>query len=35
MHTGPNGEEENTSMAYPLTPALKVENIGIVKATRY
>lgn len=31
---GPNGEELGTSMAYPITPALKQENIGIVKATR-
>jgi ABC-type antimicrobial peptide transport system permease subunit len=31
---GPNGEENGTSMAYPLTPALKTENIGISKATR-
>ncbi len=30
---GPNGEETGTSMPYPLTPALKAENIGIVKAT--
>lgn len=30
---GPNGEEVGTSMAYPLTPALKAENIGIAKAT--
>ncbi|HEX5153780.1 MAG TPA: FtsX-like permease family protein [Parafilimonas sp.] len=31
---GPAGEEFGTSMSYPLTPALKAENIGIVKATR-
>jgi ABC-type antimicrobial peptide transport system permease subunit len=31
---GPNGEETATSMPYPLTPALKAENIGIEKATR-
>jgi putative ABC transport system permease protein len=31
---GPNGEETGTSMPYPLTPALKAENIGIEKATR-
>lgn len=31
---GPNGEETGTAMPYPLTPALKAENIGIVKATR-
>jgi ABC-type antimicrobial peptide transport system permease subunit len=31
---GPNGEETSTSMPYPLTPALKAENIGITKATR-
>jgi ABC-type antimicrobial peptide transport system permease subunit len=30
---GPNGEETGTSMPYPLTPALKAENIGIEKAT--
>ncbi len=30
---GPNGEELGTSMAYPLTPALKTENIGVEKAT--
>lgn len=31
---GPNGEETGTSMPYPLTPALKVENPGVVdKAT--
>jgi putative ABC transport system permease protein len=30
---GPNGEETGTAMPYPLTPALKVENIGIAKAT--
>src|ERR1044072_3152522 len=30
---GPNGEETGTAMPYPLTPALKAENIGIVKAT--
>jgi ABC-type antimicrobial peptide transport system permease subunit len=30
---GPNGEESGTSMPYPLTPALKTENIGITKAT--
>src|SRR6185437_1630608 len=30
---GPNGEEASTSMPYPLTPALKAENIGITKAT--
>ncbi len=30
---GPNGEEFGTAMAYPLTPALKAENIGIIKAT--
>src|ERR1044072_8029186 len=30
---GPNGEESGTAMPYPLTPALKAENIGIVKAT--
>lgn len=31
---GPNGEEYGTSMPYPITPALKQENIGIIKATR-
>ncbi|MGN6618427.1 MAG: ABC transporter permease, partial [Ilyomonas sp.] len=30
---GPNGEETGTAMPYPLTPALKSENIGIEKAT--
>ena len=30
---GPNGEETGTSMPYPLTPALKAENIGVTKAT--
>ncbi|HYJ62235.1 MAG TPA: ABC transporter permease, partial [Parafilimonas sp.] len=30
---GPNGEETGTAMPYPLTPALKTENIGIAKAT--
>jgi ABC-type antimicrobial peptide transport system permease subunit len=30
---GPNGEETGTAMPYPLTPALKAENIGIAKAT--
>src|SRR5690349_14428368 len=30
---GPNGEERSTAMAFPLTPALKAENIGIIKAT--
>jgi len=30
---GPNGEETSTQMAYPLTPALKTENVGIKKAT--
>jgi ABC-type antimicrobial peptide transport system permease subunit len=30
---GPNGEETGTAMPYPLTPALKTENIGITKAT--
>lgn len=30
---GPNGEETGTAMPYPLTPALKSEDIGIVKAT--
>lgn len=30
---GPNGEETSTSMPYPLTTALKAENIGITKAT--
>jgi ABC-type antimicrobial peptide transport system permease subunit len=30
---GPNGEETGTAMPYPLTPALKAENIGITKAT--
>jgi len=30
---GPNGEEVSTAMAYPLTPALKAENIGITRAT--
>lgn len=31
---GPGGEEMGTSMAYPLTPALKTEDIGVEKATR-
>lgn len=30
---GPHGEETGTAMPYPLTPALKAENIGIEKAT--
>jgi putative ABC transport system permease protein len=30
---GPHGEEAGTAMPYPLTPALKAENIGITKAT--
>ena len=30
---GPNGEETGTAMPFPLTPALKAENIGIIKAT--
>ena len=30
---GPRGEETGTAMPYPLTPALKAENIGINKAT--
>ncbi len=30
---GPNGEETSTSMAYPLTQALRKENIGIDKVT--
>ena len=33
MLLGPNGEEISTSMAYPLTPALKAENIGVENAT--
>lgn len=28
-----NGDERSTAMAYPLTPALKAENIGITKAS--
>ncbi|MGH2563119.1 MAG: ABC transporter permease, partial [Ginsengibacter sp.] len=28
-----NGDERSTAMAYPLTPALKAENIGIAKAS--
>lgn len=28
-----NGEETSTGMAYPLTPALKTENIGVERAT--
>src|SRR4029079_14132575 len=31
---GPGGEDMSTSMAYPLTPALKAENVGVEKATR-
>ncbi len=30
---GPAGEETGTGMAYPLTPALKTENIGVQYAT--
>jgi ABC-type antimicrobial peptide transport system permease subunit len=30
---GPNGEETGSAMPYPLTPALKAENIGISEAT--
>ena len=30
---GPRGEETATSMPYPLTPALKAENIGVKHAT--
>lgn len=30
---GPKGEETGTGMAYPLTPALKAESIGVEKAT--
>lgn len=30
---GPSGEETGTAMAYPLTPALKTENIGVEWAT--
>jgi putative ABC transport system permease protein len=30
---GAGGEELSTSMAYPLMPALKTENIGVEKAT--
>jgi len=30
---GPNGEETGTAMAYPLTSALKAENIGVEKVT--
>ncbi|MBS1745542.1 MAG: ABC transporter permease [Bacteroidetes bacterium] len=30
---GPSGEETGTSMAYPLTPALKTDNIGVERAT--
>jgi ABC-type antimicrobial peptide transport system permease subunit len=30
---GPAGEELNTAMAYPLTPALKAENIGVEHVT--
>jgi ABC-type antimicrobial peptide transport system permease subunit len=30
---GPHGEETGTAMPYPLTPALKDENIGVKKAT--
>ncbi len=30
---GPNGEESGTAMPYPLTPALKAEDIGVAKAT--
>ncbi len=30
---GPSGEEMGTSMAYPLTPALKAENIGVERVT--
>src|SRR5579862_7737193 len=30
---GPDGEETGTAMPYPLTPALKAENIGVERAT--
>jgi len=30
---GPHGEEMSTSMAYPLTPAIKAENIGAAYVT--
>ena len=30
---GPRGEETGTAMPYPLTPALKAENIGVKNAT--
>ncbi len=31
--TGPQGEDMSTSMAYPLTPAIKTENIGAAYVT--